>query len=222
MPTRPITLIVIFLVSTFPFWRLSAAAQLFEPPPVSSNAWANLTAPRNDVQLLLPPVLPPAAFVRVISSDLHQLCTHLASLEGASLPDRTASVEGEVCSWLKPVVDRVGDVTGRSIFFMAASHNGSVKSIRYKLNSTVETLELDLVQLTGSAARLHQVRQWAMPSSLAEAISIGSPLELEYGGIEYKWSREFGEIPRFNLQMTFGERNALWLQRSDRFQPRDP
>ncbi|MFC0009629.1 DUF6030 family protein [Devosia nitrariae] len=93
-----------------------------------------------------------------------------------------------------------------SLFFIARGDAATTQSLRIKLNSGVDRLRADLPFLLEVVTWLHQERSWSVPSELARAVAEGKDVALEHAGVRYELWREVGDVPRYNLTLTF----AVW------------
>lgn len=95
-------------------------------------------------------------------------------------------------------VDACSIETG-SYFVSAREARGIVDTARIKLNSTVATREEDLVALGAYARTVFGSVGWPVPPSVLAAVRDGLPHRCRTGPLRFNFSRERGDIPRYNL-----------------------
>jgi hypothetical protein len=125
-------------------------------------------------------------WMATLPNPIHGVCTGVGTLS-ARLSD-CPEVPGALVS---------------SLFFIARGDDTATLSLRIKLNSTERTLGADLPLLLDVVTRIHQERSWEIPADLALAIVDGKNVATARAGVEYRFSREFGDVPRYNLSVIF-------------------
>lgn len=162
------------LVALLIIWSTQAVAaedQLLPPEPWTREVFGS-------------PSLPPPLFSRLSEIPIAQFCQAL----GASEP----------LANLPPSDDKCSFETNRFFVFVRPSGDG-VGTARIKLNSTPEKQAEDLEILVTFSKSLFENVGWPLPQSLQDAMAAGSRYSCQTGFLRYDFSRERGEVPRFNL-----------------------
>lgn len=106
------------------------------------------------------------------------------------------------------------------LFTMARGMEGRTTSLRVKLNTRQDEEVNHLRILADLILDLHLEQNRVMPLNLLTAILAGEDFKDTSSGIPYKFSREFGEVPRYNFTMTFPDTVLTELSPSE-FRPRE-
>lgn len=106
------------------------------------------------------------------------------------------------------------------LFTMARGTEGRTTSLRVKLNTRQDEELNHLRILADLILDLHLEQNRVMPLNLLTAILAGDDFKDTSSGIPYKFSREFGEVPRYNFTMTFPDTVLTELSPSE-FRPRE-
>lgn len=130
------------------------------------------------------PDVPPPLFSRLSEIPIEQFCQTL----GAAEPLATLPASDDPCSF----------ETGK-LFVSVRPAGKGVGTARIKLNSSTETQERDLGDLVAFSKTLFKTVGWPLPKSLQEAMAGGSRYRCHTGFLRYDFSRERGDVPRFNL-----------------------
>lgn len=221
-------MMVYFVVS----WPSAAAAQsltryLFASDVPAEQFNLPLTAPRpSNAQFKPNPALSRSqlqVFTRTYPFAPERACA--VAISGLE-PDEYVSIDQgavDTCYWIATVPDTndarcaAAEASSRlepdcppplhsspaSLFFIARGDAAATQSVRIKLNSGVGRLRADLPFLLSVVTWLHQERSWTVPDEFARAVAEGEDIALEHAGVGYRLSREVGEVPRYNLSLTF-------------------
>lgn len=106
------------------------------------------------------------------------------------------------------------------LFTMARGTEGRTTSLRVKLNTRQGEAASHLRILADLVLDLHLEQNRVMPLNLLAAMLAGDDFKEISSGIPYKFSREFGEVPRYNFTMTFPDTVLTELSPSE-FRPRE-
>lgn len=90
-----------------------------------------------------------------------------------------------------------------NLFFLASANARQVILLRYKLNTNAVLEPAHLSELASDVDVLHRMQNWTVPPGLDAAILAGRNINLFALGINYRFLREDGALPRYNFVMEF-------------------
>lgn len=192
---------------TLPLTTPSPSSAQFNPNPALSQPQLQLFrrsypfAPEHACAVAIS-VLEPDEYVSTAAGAVHT-CYWIAAVPNTSVARCAAA---EAASRLEPDCPPPLYGSNASLFFIARGDAAATQSLRIKLNSGLDRLRADLPFLLEVVTWLHQERSWTLPDELARAITEGEDIDMEHAGVRYRLLREAGDVPRYNLSLTF----AVW------------
>jgi hypothetical protein len=81
---------------------------------------------------------------------------------------------------------------------MARSEGETFGNVRFKLNTSTSEEESGLQQLRDLVRAFHERLSWPPPPGFLAAIAAGRSFVCQTGVLHYQFSRERGDVPRYN------------------------
>lgn len=127
------------------------------------------------------------------------------------LPSSARRPQAEVCDALEAALPptAIADLAVRAtcayhgdlFFVLARFQNGGFSNIRFKLNSSLDDQSQDLLALSAVLDAFHDQLGWPAPTDFLAAVTHGRAFSCRAGVLQYEFSRERGDVPRFNAVM---------------------
>jgi hypothetical protein len=188
----------------------SFSSRAGDSPPELSN-----DVPNSMDSLLFAPeptLRPPLMFAVRLPGTAVQACN---SAKGKfAVSESSAAPDGSTCFWRLDLVSPSTETCASdepstyapgacfavpTLYFFAASADGWLTSVRYRLNAMSGPLGSGLHILRLNAGNWFKSHGLSLPPDAASAIEAGTPIKWTLGGVDYTFRAEAGPSPRFDL-----------------------